>query len=389
VREGQFGVLADDRGAVVRPGRDEVDVEGARAEPSLGVPFPFRLGLDALCDGQPAHRVERTGDEYDSVEIARLIGITPRRRLVHARDRSHLAGLGQAVDGGLQMGRPIAKVAPDRENHLGHNVSVTDDLPVVIGVLNVTPDSFSDGGLYFDLDAAVAHAIEMRDQGARYVDVGGESTRPGAQRVDADTEIKRVVPVIQALAEAGVPTSVDTTRAAVGSAALEAGASIINDVSGGLADPLMRTVAAEAGCPYVIMHWRGHSANMQELATYGDVVAEVRSELSQRIEEALAMGVASAQIIIDPGLGFAKTASHNWELSRHLDAFVELGYPVLFGASRKSYLGKLLDDRAAPQRDVATAATSVLAAQAGVWGVRVHDVLATVDALKVWRAWIG
>ena len=267
--------------------------------------------------------------------------------------------------------------------------TVTAELPVVIGVLNVTPDSFSDGGLYLDLDAAVAHAMEMRAQGAGYVDVGGESTRPGAQRVDADTEIKRVVPVIQALSEVGVPTSVDTTRAAVASAALEAGASIINDVSGGLADPLMRTVAADAGCPYVIMHWRGHSANMQELASYQDVVTDVKNELSQRIQEALAAGVAHSSVIVDPGLGFAKNAAHNWELSRHLAAIVDMGYPVLFGASRKSYLGKLLDERPAPERDIATAATSVLAAQAGVWGVRVHDVQATMDALRVWRAWIG
>jgi dihydropteroate synthase len=276
---------------------------------------------------------------------------------------------------------------------LGHNGivtgTVTAELPVVIGVLNVTPDSFSDGGLYLDLDAAVAHAMEMRAQGAGYVDVGGESTRPGAQRVDADTEIKRVVPVIQALSEVGVPTSVDTTRAAVASAALEAGASIINDVSGGLADPLMRTVAADAGCPYVIMHWRGHSANMQELASYQDVVTDVKNELSQRIQEALAAGVAHSSVIVDPGLGFAKNAAHNWELSRHLAAIVDMGYPVLFGASRKSYLGKLLDERPAPERDIATAATSVLAAQAGVWGLRVHDVQATMDALRVWRAWIG
>jgi dihydropteroate synthase len=207
--------------------------------------------------------------------------------------------------------------------------------------------------------------------------------------VDSDTEIKRVVPVIQALTEAGVATSVDTTRAAVASAALEAGAAIINDVSGGLADPDMRGVAAAAGCPYVIMHWRGHSARMQELATYEDVVADVRTELLQRIQDAIGAGVDPTRIVIDPGLGFAKTASHNWELSRHLSTFVDLGYPVLFGASRKSYLGRLLEDRPAPQRDVATAATSLLAAQAGVWGVRVHDVQATVDALKVWRAWIG
>jgi len=286
-------------------------------------------------------------------------------------------------DGGAQMRGAIAEVAPDRQDHLSHNRSVT----VVIGVLNVTPDSFSDGGLYESLDAAVAHAVEMREQGAELVDIGGESTRPGAERVDADTEIKRVVPVIAALREEGVKTSVDTTRASVAAAALEVGASIVNDVSGGLADAEMRRVVAAAGCPYVIMHWRGHSRDMQTLATYGDVVAEVRDELAQRVEEALAAGIARDRIILDPGLGFAKTAAHNWLLSRHLDVFVGMGYPVLFGASRKSYLGALLDGRPANERDVATAATSVLAAQAGVWGVRVHDVRATIDALKVWRAW--
>ncbi|HCT79889.1 MAG TPA: dihydropteroate synthase [Micromonosporaceae bacterium] len=263
------------------------------------------------------------------------------------------------------------------------------DLPVVIGVLNVTPDSFSDGGLYQDLSAAVEHGLLMREQGAQYVDVGGESTRPGAQRVSGAIEIERVVPVIQELTRVGVPTSVDTTRAAVATAALEAGAAIINDVSGGLADPEMHRVAADAGCPYVIMHWRGHSADMQQLAHYQDVVKEVRAELSQRVDEALAAGIASSSIILDPGLGFAKTASHNWELSRGLGSIIDLGFPVLFGASRKSYLGHLLDGRPAPERDVATAATSVLAAQAGVWGIRVHDVQGTVDALKVWREWIG
>ena len=259
----------------------------------------------------------------------------------------------------------------------------------MIGVLNVTPDSFSDGGLYESLDAAVAHAVEMREQGAELIDVGGESTRPGAERVDADTEIKRVVPVIAALSEQGVPTSVDTSRASVAAAALEAGASIVNDVSGGLADAGMRRVVASAGCPYVIMHWRGHSRDMQTLATYGDVVSEVRDELSQRVEEALAAGIQRDRIIVDPGLGFAKTAAHNWLLSRHLDVFVGMGYPVLFAASRKSYLGALLDGRPAPERDLATAVTSVLAAQAGVWGVRVHNVQATIDALKVWQAWKG
>jgi dihydropteroate synthase len=258
--------------------------------------------------------------------------------------------------------------------------------PVVMGVLNVTPDSFSDGGLYDDLDAAVRHGAELYAQGAHLVDVGGESTRPGALRVDADTEIKRVVPVIAALAAAGVPTSVDTTRAAVAAAALAAGAAVVNDVSGGLADPDMRRVVAAAGCPYVLMHWRGHSAGMQSLAVYRDIVAEVRDELSQRVDEALAAGIAADRIIVDPGLGFAKTAEHNWALSRHLDQLVALGFPVLFAASRKSYLGLLLDGRPAPERDAATTATSLLAVAAGAWGVRVHDVRSTVDALAVWRA---
>lgn len=258
--------------------------------------------------------------------------------------------------------------------------------PVVMGVLNVTPDSFSDGGLYDDLDAAVRHGVELHAQGAHVVDVGGESTRPGALRVDADTEIKRVVPVIAALTAAGVATSVDTTRAAVAAAAVAAGAAVVNDVSGGLADPDMRRVVAAAGCPYVVMHWRGHSAGMQALASYDDVVAEVRAELAQRVDEALAAGIAADRIIVDPGLGFAKTPEHNWALTRHLDRLLDLGYPVLFGASRKSYLGLLLDGRPAPERDAATTATSLLAAAAGAWGVRVHDVRATADALAVWRA---
>jgi dihydropteroate synthase len=260
-----------------------------------------------------------------------------------------------------------------------------------MGVLNVTPDSFSDGGRYADLDAAVAHAILLREQGADLVDVGGESTRPGAERIDADTETGRVVPVIRALAAAGVPMSIDTTRASVAAAALQAGATVVNDVSGGLADPTMAKVVADAGCPWVLMHWRGHSREMQRLAVYRDVVAEVREELAQRIEEALTAGVAPDKIIIDPGLGFAKTAEHNWQLSTHLDRIISLGYPVLFASSRKSYLGRLLADpdgtpRPVDEREAATIATTVLAVAAGVWGVRAHDVRSTVDAIAVWEA---
>src|SRR5438874_9766327 len=260
-----------------------------------------------------------------------------------------------------------------------------------MGVLNVTPDSFSDGGRYADREAAVAHGVAMRAGGADIVDVGGESTRPGADRIDAQTEIGRVLPVVRELTAAGVPVSIDTSRAAVAAEALGAGAVMVNDVSGGLADPAMGKVVDDAGCPWVLMHWRGHSRDMQRLALYQDVVAEVRAELSLRVDEALAAGVAPDQIIVDPGLGFAKTAEHNWLLSAHLDRIMALGYPVLFAASRKSYLGRLLADRQGNprpvhEREAATLATTVLAIEAGVWGVRVHDVRASVDAIKVWEA---
>jgi dihydropteroate synthase len=263
--------------------------------------------------------------------------------------------------------------------------------PVVMGVLNVTPDSFSDGGRYTDPDTAVAHAISLRQSGADLVDVGGESTRPGAERVDAATETARVVPVIAELAAAGVPLSVDTTRAAVAAAALEAGAVVVNDVSGGLADPEMTSVVAQAGCPYVIMHWRGHATQMAELARYGDVVADVCAELRARVDDAVTAGVAPDRIIIDPGLGFAKTPEHNWQLTRQLHEVLAIGLPVLVGASRKRYLGTLLadaTDRPRPEggRDVATVAAAVLAFAAGVWGVRVHEVRGTADARAVWRA---
>jgi len=262
---------------------------------------------------------------------------------------------------------------------------------VVMGVLNVTPDSFSDGGCFAEPADAIAHGLAMHAAGADYVDVGGESTRPGAERVDAATEIARVVPVIRELTAAGVPVSVDTTRAAVAAEALDAGATLVNDVSGGLADPAMAKVVADVGCPWVLMHWRGHSRHMQQLAVYQDVVAEVRAELAQRVDEALAAGVSPEQVIVDPGLGFAKTAEHNWLLSARLDEIISLGYPVLFAASRKSYLGRLLADptgepRPVDEREAATLATTVLAVAAGVWGVRVHDVRGNVDAIRVWEA---
>jgi dihydropteroate synthase len=267
---------------------------------------------------------------------------------------------------------------------------LTAPSPVVVGVLNVTPDSFSDGGRYTGIDAAVTHAVQMNTEGATFVDVGGESTRPGAQRVDAATERARVVPVIRALAAAGVQMSIDTTRASVAAAALAAGAAVVNDVSGGLADPDMARVVADAGCPWILMHWRGHSSRMRELAVYTDVVKEVCAELGARVDAAITGGVAPDRIVVDPGLGFAKMPEHNWRLSARLEQVVALGFPVLFGSSRKSYLGTLLADERGPrpvgEREAATIATTLLALEAGVWGVRVHDVRGNVDAVKVWRA---
>ena len=262
---------------------------------------------------------------------------------------------------------------------------------VVMGVLNVTPDSFSDGGCFADTESAVAHGLELAAAGADLVDVGGESTRPGADRVDAAEECRRVLPVIRELSAAGVRTSVDTTRAEVAAAALDAGASLVNDVSGGLADAGMARLVADAGVPWVLMHWRGHSREMYAAARYGDVVTEVCAELTARVEDVVAAGVAPEQLVIDPGLGFAKRAEHNWALLAGLDRIVAIGLPVLVGASRKTFLGRLLADgggepRAAELRDAATLATTVLAAEAGAWGVRVHDAGASVDAVRTVEA---
>jgi dihydropteroate synthase len=265
------------------------------------------------------------------------------------------------------------------------------DHPVVMGVLNVTPDSFSDGGRFIEPDAALAAGLGEMEAGADLVDVGGESTRPGAARVDVATELGRVLPVIVDLVRARVPVSIDTTRAEVAERAIAAGAILVNDVSGGLADRDMAAVVAAAGCPWVLTHWRGHSREMQSLASYQDVVKEVREELRDRVDRAVSAGVDPARLIVDPGLGFAKTAEHNWRLLAHLDELVELGLPVLVGASRKSFLGRLLPDkqgrpRPPDGRDGATVATTVLAIQAGAWGVRVHDVRPSVDAIRVLAA---
>jgi dihydropteroate synthase len=261
----------------------------------------------------------------------------------------------------------------------------------VMGVLNVTPDSFSDGGRYLDLDDALAHGMAMWTAGADLIDVGGESTRPGASRVDAATEIERVLPVIRSLASAGAVVSVDTTRARVAEAAVSAGARIVNDVSGGLADPDMARVVASADVAWILMHWRGHSDNMDSLATYGDVVTDVRDELRARVDAALSAGVDPSALVLDPGLGFAKRGEHNWALLRRLDSLMALGFPVLVGASRKRFLGTLLADkdgtpRAPDGREDASAAISAIVATAGAWGVRVHDVPRSLDAVAVAEA---
>ena len=260
--------------------------------------------------------------------------------------------------------------------------------PAILGVLNVTPDSFSDGGRYSDLDAAIAHGIVLAESGADIIDVGGESTRPGADRVGGGEERERVIPVIRALAESGLVTSIDTMDSVTAAAAVEAGAELVNDVSGGLADPEMYRVVADTGVHYIAMHWRGHSDTMAELADYDDVVQEVRDELKARIAELIVWGVGPDRVILDPGIGFAKSSEHNWRLLGHLEQLTTLGYPVLVGASRKRFLGELLPDDASPlDRDPATATISTLAAQAGAWGVRVHDVASTKAALEVWSAW--
>jgi dihydropteroate synthase len=262
-----------------------------------------------------------------------------------------------------------------------------------MGVVNVTDDSFSDGGLFLDRDRAVEHGLALAADGAAIVDVGGESTRPGATRIDARVETARVLPVIKELAGQGLTVSIDTMHAAVAQAALENGAQIVNDVSGGRADPNLAAVLADAKVPWVLMHWRSVSADRPHaVPPYGDVVAEVRDELLAAVDAAVAVGVDPANLIIDPGLGFAKTGEHNWALLRALPEFVGTGIPVLVGASRKRFLGTLLADsdgepRPPGGRETATAAISALAALHGVWGVRVHDVRASVDALKVVEAW--
>ena len=268
------------------------------------------------------------------------------------------------------------------------------DRALVMGVLNVTPDSFSDGGRFLDPELAVKHGRQLVAEGADLVDVGGESTRPGAARPSVEEELDRVLPVIETLCAEGVQVSVDTMRAQVAEAAVGAGAVLVNDVSGGRADEAMFDVVARLGAPYVLMHWRAHSREMLEHTEYVDVVAEVVEELRQQLDRAVAAGVDPARVALDPGIGFSKTADQNWTVLTEMERFHALGRPLLIATSRKRFLGHLLADRDGELRppigrDDATTATTALAAAAGAWCIRAHSVRATADAVRVARRWAG
>ncbi|CAN2223549.1 FolP Dihydropteroate synthase and related enzymes [Candidatus Nanopelagicaceae bacterium] len=249
---------------------------------------------------------------------------------------------------------------------------------LVMGILNVTPDSFADGGLHFDESLAIAHGLEMIGDGVDIIDIGGESTRPGADRVPEEEEQARVIPVIRELAQQKVVISVDTMRASTARLAVEAGASIVNDVSGGAADPEMFSTVAALGCKYTLMHWRGHSKDMNSKAVYNDVVVDVIQEVTIQLDKALAAGIKRENIILDPGIGFAKDAEHNWEILNRIDEFVALGYPVLIGHSRKRFLGGDSPD----EREEATVQVTQSLVSKGIWGVRVHGVKANVKAIR-------
>jgi len=249
---------------------------------------------------------------------------------------------------------------------------------LVMGILNVTPDSFADGGINFETHIAIARGLEMIDEGVDIIDIGGESTRPGAERISALEEQVRVLPVIEGLAGHGVTISVDTMRAETARLAVRAGASIVNDVSGGAADAEMFATVAELGCKYTLMHWRGHSIDMNSKAIYTDVVSEVIEEVTLQLDKALAAGIKRENIILDPGIGFAKDAEHNWEILKRIDEFIALGYPVLIGHSRKRFLGGDSPD----SREAATVAITQSLVGKGIWAVRVHGVKANKDAIS-------
>ena len=255
---------------------------------------------------------------------------------------------------------------------------------LVMGILNITPDSFADGGKHYDFESAITRAKEMIAEGVDIIDVGGESTRPGAERVAEDLERERTIPVVTELVELGIPVSIDTMRAATAEAAIGMGATYVNDVSGGLADPDMaKLLARNPGVQYILMHWRGHSKNMNEGAKYEDVVSEVKEELDNRVIEILKSGVSEEQIILDPGIGFAKLPIHNWDVLKGVERLSLLGYPILIGASRKRFLGDLLGANSPDDRESATIALTTLLAERGIWGVRTHSVKPHRDAIAV------
>jgi len=261
------------------------------------------------------------------------------------------------------------------------------DRTLVMGVLNVTPDSFSDGGRFNETEIAISHALQMIEDGADIIDIGGESTRPGSERISVQAELDRVLPVIAGLVDSGIAISIDTMRAEVASAAIAAGACIVNDVSGGKSDPEMLRYVSTLDTPYILMHWRGPSNIMNTLTDYKDVVADVTAEISEQVDVAIAAGIARERIAIDPGIGFAKTVDQNWPILKHLDVLEELGLPILMGASRKKFLGELLAKdgvaRESDERESATTAISTLMAVRGLWAVRVHDVKPSSDAVAV------
>ena len=259
---------------------------------------------------------------------------------------------------------------------------------LIMGVLNVTPDSFSDGGQHLDTKAAIDRGILLAEQGADIIDVGGESTRPGAARVSLEQEQLRVLPVVGALVRAGITVSVDTMNASTALQSVERGAEYINDVSGGMADFFMPKIVAGTDATFIASHWRGHSVEMDAQALYKDAPSDITRELSERVVALLDAGVKPQNLIVDPGLGFAKNSEHNWQMLGRLGELMALGYPLLVGASRKRFLSSLLpDDATMEDCDAATVAVSVLAAQAGAWGVRVHAVARTFAALRVLESW--
>ncbi|MCS5521239.1 dihydropteroate synthase [Curtobacterium flaccumfaciens pv. oortii] len=289
-----------------------------------------------------------------------------------------------AID--LRAPQPVPEVVTGRRRDRG---GPAEERTRVLGILNVTPDSFSDGGLHQAYDSAVQHARDLVAAGADVIDVGGESTRPGSERVPVPVEQERVLPVVQQLVAEGIPVSVDTMNAATAERAVDLGAAIVNDVSGGLADPDMARVVASTGVGFVVMHWRGHSDRMYRNAEYTHAVEEVRREVELRVAELIVLGVRQEQVVIDPGLGFAKHGVQNWEILAGYERFASIGLPVLVAASRKRFLDGVGSPEGAPprERDLATAAISLLAAERGAWGVRVHDPAPTRAVLDVWDAW--